>query len=144
MDVGESSHWLWVPLAFGALWVVILQVAARWGGWRVLAEAYPSHGTPTGQRFRMRSARFRAGCNYNRCITFACGPDGLHLSLPFLLAFGHPPLSLPWSELRAHEDTVWRIPVVVLTTARHPRIPIKLGRDLAERLLAGSGSHRID
>ena len=52
----------------------------------------------------MRSAQFRSGCNYNNCITFISGPSGLQISMPFFFRFQHPPIFIPWSELRTHED----------------------------------------
>ncbi|MCG8589224.1 MAG: hypothetical protein MJE66_08030 [Proteobacteria bacterium] len=136
------TPWLFggFPVFFGALWLTIFAVVSRWGGWRELAQVYPARGTASGERFRWRSAQLRAGCNYNNCLTFVSGPAGLQLSLPFVFSFRHPPLFFPWSELRAREETVWRIPVVVLEAARCSHIPIKLHRGLAERLLAPTGS----
>jgi hypothetical protein len=152
----EPDSWAaWTfPVVFVALWVGlwigVFHVIALWGGWKTLAESYASGSDPSdaavaaaGERFRMRSARFRAGCSYSHCITFAATPWGLHLSLPFPFSFGHAPLRLPWSELRAREETVWLIPVVVLSTTRHPDLPIKVSRGLGRRLLAGAGAAAI-
>jgi hypothetical protein len=147
--VSESPSWLpWIgwgfPVFFVALWVGIFQVVARWGGWRTLAESYPDRGFGDGERFRMRSAAFRAGCNYNNCITFTASPMGLRLSLPFPFGFGHHPIFLPWGEARVRETTMWRVPVVEITTLRHPDLPIRLQRRFAEKLLAAAGSGVID
>ena len=137
----DSSTWQWwvFPAFFGVLWLAIFYVVARWGGWRSLASVYPSRGTPSGERFRMRSAQLRAGCNYNNCITFFSSPPGLHLSLPFVFRYQHPPMFIPWSELSSREERAWGTPVVVLTAARCPDIPIKLRRHFASRLLSGAG-----
>ena len=141
----EQIFQLWwvFPVYFAALWLFIFFVIAHWGGWRRLAEIYPAHGTPTGERLRMRSAQLRAGCNYNNCVTFVAGPMGLHLSLPFPFGFFHPPVFLPWSELRAGQGTVWRVPVVVLTAVRCPEVPIKLRARLASRLIEAGGSQLL-
>ena len=133
----EPVPWLWLgPVAFAALWLAIFAIVARWGGWIELAKAYPSLGSPSGNRFRMRSAQIRAGCNYNNCITFVSSQTGLHLSMPFVFSFHHAPVFLPWSDLRADEERSWLMPVVVLTASRCPNIPIKLSRKLARQLLA--------
>ena len=135
------SSFAWAfPVFFVGLWLSIFFVASRWGGWARLAEVHPATGTPIGERFRMRSAQLRKGCNYNNCITFVTSDLGLTLSMPLPFRFEHPPIFIPWSELRRHDETVWRTRVVVLTSARCPDVPIKLRPALAERLLAPAGS----
>ena len=141
-EQGAGLWWAFPPF-FAALWIAIFFVVSRWGGWRNLAEAYPAHDVPAGERLRMRSAQLRAGCNYNNCITFVSGPMGLHMSLPLIFRFFHSPVFLPWSELQVQEERVWRIPVVTLTTVRCPTIPIKLRPRLARRLLEAGGSHPL-
>jgi len=141
----ESEPPFWIALAFAsgfvALWIGIFQAIAVWGGWKRLAAVYPERALSTiGERFRMRSVQLRRGCNYNNCVSFAASPAGLRMSLIPLMNFGHPPIFLPWDELRAEESTVWRIRVVTLTAARCPEIPIKLRPKLAERLLAAAPS----
>lgn len=133
----EWLPWL-MPAALIGLWVGLFGLVAWWGGWRALAEAYPAGPPAPGARFRLRSAQLRAGCNYNNCITFVASPAGLRLSLPFPFSVGHPPIFLPWNEIRAHRGRSWWVPVVVLTTAREPAIPIKLQSRLAARLLAAA------
>ncbi len=137
-----AVDWLsWVfPLAFVAFWLLLFRLVSAWGGWGLLAEAYPSPGSPTGERLRMRSAQLRAGCNYNNCITFLASPAGLQLSMPLPFRFAHAPIFLPWSELEARRDRAWLVEVIVLRARRQPGIPIKLHARLAERLLAHAGA----
>ena len=134
----DPAVWPWfaIPAFFVALWLAIFAVIAWWGGWGKLAEAYPSLGDVSGERFRMRSAQFRAGCNYNNCITLVASPAGLRLSMPAPFRFRHPPIFLPWSELQAREERVLWTAVVELTARRCPEIPIKVRRRLATQLLA--------
>lgn len=136
--MGDTLFEVWwaFPVFFCGLWITLFFLIARWGGWRTLAAAYPSSGTPMGERFRMRSAQLRWGCNYNNCVTFFTSQSGLHLSMPFLFRFGHSPIFLPWSELRAHEERLWSTTVSVITSARCPDVPIKLRKPLASQLLA--------
>lgn len=127
--------------AFAALWLTIFKVVAHWGGWRDLSATYPSQGEPTGERFRMRSFQLRAGCNYNNCVTLVASPAGLHISMPLPFRFAHPPIFLPWSEIRAERKKVWLVRVVTLTANRCPDVPVKLRPRLAEVLLAAGGAH---
>ncbi|MEB2346211.1 MAG: hypothetical protein OZ948_15915 [Deltaproteobacteria bacterium] len=140
-----SPSWL-VPLGVGigfvALWVGIFQLLGRVGGWRELARAYPPLGIVSagiGETFRMRSLRLRARIDYNGCVTFTAGPSALRLSLPRPLAFGHPPIEVPWSELRAEAGRALWVPVVTLRCARAPAIPLRMRRALAESLARASG-----
>lgn len=141
----QTLRWL-VPLGVGAsfvaLWFGIFQLVARLGGWRELARTYPPlgiTGTGLGETFRLRSAQLRAGVNYNRCVTFTAGPATLRVSLPRILAFGHPPIEVPWSELHAEAGRALWASIVTLRCARAPAIPVRLRRALAESLARASG-----
>ena len=135
--IPESSFWWAFPAFLIATFVFVPNVVARWSGWKRLADAYPERVEASGERFRWRSARFRAGCNYNNCINFVSGRSGLHLSMPFVFRVGHSPIQIPWDELSAHEETWFLMSIVVLTAARCPDTPIRIHRSLAQRLLSG-------
>jgi hypothetical protein len=124
----------------------MFQGIARLGGWRALARAYPPLGITSaelGETFRLRSAQLRAGVNYNRCVNFTAGPAALRLSLPRILAFGHPPIEVPWSELRAEAGRALWTSIVTLHCARVPAIPVRLRRALAESLARASGGQLL-
>jgi hypothetical protein len=143
--MGDGRLALLVPLGFGVLfvglWVGIFQVLARVGGWRELARAYPPLAIvgSAGETFRMRSAQLRRGVNYNGCITFVAGPAALRLSLPRILAFGHPPIEIPWAEISSEASRSLWVALVTLRCARAPSVPLRLGRRLAESLARASG-----
>lgn len=139
-EVFPASAWAGFGLAFAAFWALLFHVIARVGGWSALAETYPERATPVGERFRMRSLQLRVGCNYNGCVTLVASPSGLHLSMPLFFRFGHAPIELPWTELRASRSRSWLMPVIVLTPLRRPEVPVKLSRRFGERLLAAAGA----
>lgn len=129
-------------LLFVALWVAIFQGLARLGGWRELAAAYPPlgiTGAGLGERLRMRSLQLRRGTNYNNCVTLTAGPSSLRLSLPWLFAWGHPPIEVPWAEITAEPGRALFFPVVTLRCARAPAVPVRMTRRLAETLARASG-----
>lgn len=144
MDESEL-RWL-APLATGllfvALWVGIFQLVARFGGWRELARAYPPlgiSGTGAGETFRMRSVQLRRGTNYNNCVTLTAGPSVLRLALPWLFAWGHPPIEVPWSEIETEAGRSFFVRLVTLRCARAPSVPVRMRPRLAETLARASG-----
>ena len=141
----QAFRWLVAAgagLAFVALWVGMFQLFARIGGWRELARTYPPlgiTGAGLGETFRMRSLGLRANLNYNACVTFVAGPATLRVSLPRLLAFGHPPFEVPWADIETEARRSFLVSLVTLRCARAPAAPIHLRRRLAASLARASG-----
>jgi hypothetical protein len=80
-------------------WVGISYVIAHIGGWFRLARFYRFSGAFLGERWRFQSAQMRWKVGYNNCLTVGASPEGLYLSVMFILRFGHPPLFVPWSDI---------------------------------------------
>ncbi len=123
-------------------WFGSLHAVARWGGWRRLAAAYPAGAVPgsgLGETFRWRSLSMRKGVNYNHCVSLTASPSALRVSMPWIFSAGHPPIEIPWSEIRSEPGRVWWIRVVTLRCARAPSIPVHLRRGVAARLARASG-----
>jgi hypothetical protein len=72
-------------------------------------------------------------------------PDELHLHFSTWMLYrpGHPPFSVPWSDIKATRDS-WPwfpfkgTPVVRLTIARYPTLRILIPRMVGERIVAES------
>ena len=75
---------------------------ARFSGWHGLAEAYP--GGPAGRELQIVVQEGGLGNPrwYHRVapLQAAVGFGGLRLSYPFPYSLGHPPLEIPWLQLR--------------------------------------------
>jgi len=60
--------------------------------------------------------------------------DALYLSASFLCRIGHPPLCIPWQEIRLDRpDFPWRRSVV-LTLGNQERIPMRISERMARKL----------
>jgi len=89
----------WLFLAFPFLWIGVCYLLSRLAGWSRLAGRFAARTPPDGIRFWIESGKV-GWVSYNNCLTIHAGPDGLHLATWLPFRFGHPPLLIPWRELR--------------------------------------------
>ena len=122
-----------------AVWVAILNVLARVGGWIALAEVYPAAGGFEGDRWWFQSAQMRWRVNYGGVLTVGASPRGLYLSvlLPFRIA--HPPLFIPWADISASERKGLAAGYVELRFRRAPGIPLRVMERLGRRIAESAG-----
>ena len=70
--------------------------------------------------------------NYNRVLTLGASQEGLYLACMFLFRFMHPPLLIPWSEIKVRRKKGWVFEYVIFTMGHELAIPLrirgKLGR----------------
>jgi hypothetical protein len=103
--------------------VCIMPVLARAGGWTILAERYPASPPMPRPRTRFGYAIFAGWVGYNGALVVGSDGSGLFLSVWPLLAWAHPPVFIPWTEVeriehrrrfavRLHEIHVRRAPEV--------------------------------
>ena len=85
-------------LAGLALPVAILYLIAATNGWSTLATQFRAQAEPEGLRMSWQSARV-GWADYNNCMTFVISQNGLYVHVSKWIAWGHPPLLIPWSEL---------------------------------------------
>jgi hypothetical protein len=103
------QHWIGQhPTAFAAifpiyclsLWLLIGAIISFIGGWFSLAKVYRTRLPLDGAKCRMQSGQMRRLTNYNNVLTLGVSPEGRYLAIIFLFRFMHPPLLVPWSEIR--------------------------------------------
>lgn len=95
-------HALLIPvflLAFTVFWFLIIALLARLGGWDNLASQYSASSTPASRIHSFQSGRFGI-VNYSNCLGISCGASGLYLSVLLPFRFHHPPLQIPWADIR--------------------------------------------
>ncbi len=126
-------------VAFPALWCGVAWLLSRLG-WARLAASYETDAPRTGRTFRFVSGTVGL-TSYNNALTVSIEPDGLRLAVPFLFRVGHPPLLLPWDEIRSIEPhtvlwhTAYKLTLTAPTaaTVRLPQRVIEAVRDAAPR-----------
>ena len=141
----------WLPLMVIALvviaWAPMLILTARTSGWRRLAALYPSRNPALGRAFRC-SPVLMGISNYRSGARLTPDESHLHFALPALQRPGHPPFSVPWSDISASRDE-WPWfpmkghPMVRLTLAKDPDLRVLIPVRDAERLIAASGGQLV-
>ncbi len=98
--------WLAFPVFFLALWAGVLTRIGWLGGWAELARSYRLTTEFDGRRWRFRSVLVRHAANplrrasYGACVTLGSNVRGLYLAVFPLFGIGHPPLFIPWADVR--------------------------------------------
>jgi hypothetical protein len=64
----------------------------------------------------------------------------LRLSVLFPFRIGHPPIFIPWTDITAVRETWYFFPVVLLTLAKVPGVPIRLNEATAQAIARQAGN----
>lgn len=98
------------PLAMVGFWLFVTRLLAAMSGWSSLAHTYRGALGPATAREPMASgriSRFGIPISYNHVLGVEAGDEGVQLTLFRLLAFGSPPLAIPWSHVADARSHTW-------------------------------------
>ncbi len=123
---------------FVALWCFVCFSISILGGWFSLSGRFRALAEPCGDIktagpfFYGVKMRFRI--NYSSVIRLAAAEDALYLSVLFLYRVGHPPLRIPWTEIKMAGTKFlwWRY--VLLTLGNEEKIPMRISERMARKL----------
>ena len=94
------------PIFFVALWSFVCWLIALVGGWSGLAQRYRATSTPPPGSKKIDHTYGTLGiASYRGTLNIAIAPGGLHLSVMRIFQVGHPPLFIPWADVRVTGDT---------------------------------------
>ena len=125
-------------ILFLLIWILACYLLSIWGGWSRLAGDYRTDADIDGSVWRFQSGALRYGLRYNGCLTIGASPSGLHLRILFLFRMGHPPLFIPWSDIKKSGDSGrWRGQKFLLS----PTDPVSftISQRLVERIEQAKG-----
>lgn len=103
-------------------------------GWRRLAVNFAAPGDAGGLEVTLREGGLGNPRWYHRVapLRASVGFDGLRLSYPFPYRVGHPPLLIPWTQLRVLDASMADGETTVLLSVALPeRARVSLSGDLA-------------
>ena len=140
IDQHSSVFALIFPVYFLALWFLVAAVISVVGGWFALGKVYRTRVPFDGTTWRMQSGRMRGLANYNNVLTLGVSQQGLYLASMFLFRFMHPPLLVPWSEVKVRRRKGWVFEYVTLTMGRDLAIPLQIRCKLAAKLREAAGN----
>jgi hypothetical protein len=78
--------------------------------------------------------------HHNNVITAGASQEGLYLTSMFLFRFMHPPLLIPWAEVRVRRTKGWLFEYVTFTLGRELLIPLRIRGKPAEKLRKIAGA----
>jgi hypothetical protein len=123
---------------FVTFWCSICFFISMMGGWFTLSRRFKRQSEPYGE---IRSAgplfygvKMRFRVNYGNVIRITSADDALYLSMLFLFRIGHPPLRIPWTEIKLERTKFLWLRYVVLTLGEHERIPMRISERMARKL----------
>ena len=122
------------PFYIIIIWLLVGAINSYAGGWFSLARVYRTRVVFNGARWRMQSGQMRWLANYNNMLTFGVSRQGLYLASMFLFRFMHPPLLIPWSEIKVRRSKGWFFEYVTFTLGHELAIPLRVRGKLAAKL----------
>jgi len=133
---------IWFPLAILPIAILGVPVLiAKLSGWSDLSQRFRATQPFQGKLWPWKSARLRAGMNYNNCLTIGANPAGLYFAVRLLPRFSHPPLLIPWPEVSVlSEKTVFFVPMIEMRLGREEQVPFMIRRALADKIKAAAGA----
>jgi hypothetical protein len=107
-DPSSSQFPIWIPFFVIGLWLFLSAFFALSSGWLALANNFRAISRPEGQR--VLSQVKQMGSVPERGVTqMIVSEQGLYLYAFFLFRFLHPPLLIPWKDVRlaGEHKTLW-------------------------------------
>src|SRR5580658_7692562 len=128
------------PIYFLWLWLLVGATISVIGGWFSLAKVYRTQEAFDGAKWRMQSGQMRWLANYNNVLTIGVSQQGLYLASMFLFRFMHPPLLVPWSEIKVRRKQGWVFEYGTFPLGRELAIPLRIRGNLVGKLRAAAGT----
>jgi hypothetical protein len=140
IDQHPSAFAAIFPIYFLCLWFLVATIISLVGGWYSLARVYRTQVPFNGTKWRMQSGQMRCLMNYNNVLTLGVSPEGVYLASMFLFRFLHPPLLVPWSEIKVRRKKGWVFEYVIFTMGHELAIPLRIRGKLAAKLRESAGN----
>jgi hypothetical protein len=128
------------PIYFLCLWLLVSATISFVGGWFSLARVYRTQVAFNATKWRMESGQMRWLTNYNHVLTLGVSQQGIYLASMFLFRFMHPPLLVPWNEIKVRRSKDWGVEYVILTMGHELAIPLRIRERLAAKLRESAGN----
>jgi len=117
---------LWCATCFYVSWV---------SGWLVLARRFRTQSEAPGEVRTTGSILFmRFWSHYGSVVRLIGQQDAMYASVFFLFRIGHPPLRIPWDEIRFDRTRFFFRTYCVLTLGNEEKIPMRISVRMARNL----------
>jgi len=129
---------LGLAIFFIALWCAVSFLASFIGGWYSLSKRFKRQSEPYGETksagpfFYTVYMRFLG--HYSSVIRLTAASDALYGSVLFLFRIAHPPLRIPWDQIRFSRTRFFFRTYCVLTLGNEEKIPLRIPMRMARNL----------
>lgn len=141
LDQHHGALWIIIPCHAVALWLLVAAVISYIGGWTTLAKRFRFTTPFRGEKWSCRSGHMRWIAGYGNCLTLGCNQQGLYLAIMPLFAFRHPPLLIPWDEIKISRTRIVFFRYVRFGLGRELDIPLYVHARLADKLRRAAAMH---
>ena len=141
LDQNQGALWIILPCYFVALWLLVSAVISYIGGWTTLAKRFRFSAPFPGEKWRGQSGQMRWIAGYGNCLTLGCNRQGLYLAISPLFRFRHPPLLIPWDEIKISRTKILFFRFVRFGLGRELDVPLYLRARLADKLKRAAENH---
>ncbi len=131
---------LGLPLYLAGLWLIISAITSALSGWRALARYDRFPGRFPGTTWHWQSAAMRYWTRYGNVLVVGAGPEGLYLATTFVMRVFHPPLLIPWNEVKVHMQKPLFGKLVSFNLGWQLQIPLRVRHDLGEKIRLAAGA----
>jgi hypothetical protein len=129
---------LLIVIIFIAFWCAVGFLVSFISGWSALGRHFKRQSDPYGETKTagpfFYTVYMRWWGHYSSVIRLVAASDALYASVLFLFRIGHPPLRIPWDEIRFSRTKVFFRPFVVLTLGNQEKIPLRIPLRMARNL----------
>jgi len=136
--VHGTTHSFLVPFLVLGFFYAISFCISFMSGWFALSQRFTKESEPIGQT-RTAGPFFykvytRFWTRYSSAVRLTSSEDALFVSVFFLFRLCHPPLQIPWKEVKlARTKYLWRR-YIVLTLGELEQIPFRIPERMARNL----------
>ena len=107
-------------------------------GWFSLSRRFKQQSDPYGETKTagpfFYTVYMRWWSKYSSTIRLTAGTDALYVSILFPLRIGHPPLRIPWGEIRFGRSKFFFRTYLMLTLGNQEKIPMRISLRMARNL----------
>jgi hypothetical protein len=123
---------------FVAFWCTICCLISFLTGWFSLARRFKKQSEPYGEIHSagpfFYTVYMRFWGKYSSVIRLTAAGDALYASILFPFRIGHPPLRVPWDQIRFGRTKFFFRTYIVLTLGNQERIPLRISLRMARNL----------
>lgn len=132
------SNPLYLGIFFVVGWIVVLLMISRITGWSRLAEKYRTYKKPDFKLLRLVQVNWGSPLMAGNIYTLGSSYKGLYLAVLFPFRIGHPPLLIPWRDIKAKKEKRLMSNKVVFEFKNGLSRQLEISENAAEELKTGS------